>query len=107
MGLVEHLLDSQRTINDCTNKQLEWKNHALIPQLLAPVGSIRTKRTDKPGAIIEYIPINGAVPEWQPVPPVPPELSSMKDGGEAGHLRHRGADESSRIRSRRVTRSPP
>jgi hypothetical protein len=79
MGLVEHLLDSQRTINDCTNKQLEWKNHALIPQLLAPVGSIRTKRTDKPGAIIEYIPINGAVPQWQPVPPVPPELSSMKE----------------------------
>jgi hypothetical protein len=106
MGLVEHLLDSQRTINDCTNKQLEWKNHALIPQLLAPVGSIRTKRTDKPGAIIEYIPINGAVPEWQPIPPVPSELSS-EGGGEGRTSPSSRRRQRSRVRSLRVTRSPP
>lgn len=83
MGLVEHTLDPQRTINDCVNKGLEWKNHALIPQILAPAGSISERRTDKPGAVINYIPINGMAPTWAPVPSIPPELRQMKEEAQS------------------------
>ncbi len=78
MGLVQHCIDPQRTHNDVWNKQLEWKNLSLVPQILAPVGSIRTRRTDEPGAIIEYIPVGGQVPQWQQVPAMPGELESLK-----------------------------
>jgi hypothetical protein len=39
LGLMERLIDLQRTINDCWNKLLEWKNRALLPQMIAPRGS--------------------------------------------------------------------
>lgn len=79
-GLVRHLLDAQRTINDCTNKQLEWKNLALMPQVFAPMGAFskRQRLTDQPGAVFVYNPVNGLKPEWRPTPPVPAELSQLK-----------------------------
>jgi hypothetical protein len=40
MGLVRHLIDPQRSINDAWSKALEWKNRALNPQIMAPVGSM-------------------------------------------------------------------
>lgn len=82
-GLVRHLIDAQRTINDCTNKQLEWKNLALMPQVFAPLGAFpkRQRLTDQPGAVFVYNPVNGMKPEWRPTPPVPAELSQLK--GEA------------------------
>ena len=79
-GLVQHLLDAQRTINDCTNKQLEWKNLALMPQVFAPMGAFskRQRLTDQPGAVFVYNPVNGLKPEWRPTPPIPAELSQLK-----------------------------
>jgi hypothetical protein len=47
-GLVRHLIDPQRTFNDATNKQLEIKNLALSPQLMAPEGSILNPPTEAP-----------------------------------------------------------
>lgn len=78
MGLVEHLLDPSRTYDDCTNKQLEWKNLALSPQMIGPPGAVRTKLSSKPGLYIEAIPINGVLPKWREVPSIPPELSVIK-----------------------------
>jgi hypothetical protein len=79
-GLVSGLLDAQRTINDCTNKQLEWKNLALMPQVFAPLGAFpkRQRLTDQPGAVFVYNPVNGLRPEWRPTPPIPGELSVLK-----------------------------
>jgi hypothetical protein len=37
LGLVERIIDLQRTVNDCWNKVLELKNRALMLQILAPV----------------------------------------------------------------------
>lgn len=79
MGLVRHLLGAQRTYNDCTNKQLEWKNLALVPQMVAPPGAVRTKLTNEPGLIVEAIPYGGVLPKWRDVPSIPPELSVMKE----------------------------
>lgn len=79
-GLVRHLLDAQRTINDATNKQIEWKNLALMPQVFAPLGAFpkRQRLTDQPGAVFVYNPVNGLKPEWRQTPPIPQELSQIK-----------------------------
>jgi len=78
MGLVEHCLDPCRTYDDCTNKQLEWKNLALSPQMIGPPGAVRTRLSSAPGLYIEAIPINGVLPKWREVPSIPPELSIIK-----------------------------
>lgn len=78
MGLLEHLLDAQRAINAGVNKGLEWVDHALVPQILAAIGSIRERRTNKPGAVIQYMPSSSPPPQWAPVPPVPSELRDQK-----------------------------
>lgn len=80
IGLVPHLLDAQRTYNDCNNKQLEWKNLALNPQLIAPMGAFskRQRITDEPGAVFTYNPVGGMKPEWRQTPAVPGELGQFK-----------------------------
>lgn len=80
LGLVTGLLDAQRTINDCTNKQLEWKNLSLMPQVFAPMGAFpkRQRLTDQPGAVFMYNPVSGLKPEWRPTPPIPNELAALK-----------------------------
>jgi hypothetical protein len=45
LGLTWALIDYQRTVQDCWNKQLEWKNRCLNPQMLAPINSL----IDSPG----------------------------------------------------------
>jgi len=74
LGLVQHLLDAQRSYNDANNKSLEWKNRVLNPRILAPVGSMKTRPDDQPGGIDYYTPVGGQVPQWQPVPQVPDSL---------------------------------
>jgi hypothetical protein len=76
-GLVERLLDLARTINDCWNKLLEWKNRCLMPQMSAPKGANVTRRDDTPGATWYYNVIGGMKPEWERTPPVPQELFQM------------------------------
>jgi hypothetical protein len=79
-GLVRHLLDAQRTVNDSVNKTIEWKNLALMPQVFAPLGAFpkRQRLTDQPGAVFVYNPVNGLKPEWRPTPPIPRELFEIK-----------------------------
>lgn len=79
MSLVELLIDPQRTLNDAHSKISEWKNRVLNPQILAPVGSIKGRITDEPGAIIHYTPVAGQVPQWEQRPSIPPELFRLVD----------------------------
>lgn len=76
-GLVEHLIDPQRTVNDSVNKELEWKNRALNPQMMAPRGSNVTRRDDTPGATWFYTPVGGKAPEWEKPPAIPRELAEI------------------------------
>lgn len=80
-GLVKQLIDPMRTFNDALNKVSEWKNVALSPQILAPVGSLdsRTRPSDEPGSVVYYNPIVGHEPKWRPVPPIPSELFALAD----------------------------
>lgn len=75
LGLVWQLIDAQRTIQDCWNKLLEWKNRCLNPQILAQVNSLIDRPDDVPGAVKYY---RGTVkPEWETPPPVPSALFDM------------------------------
>lgn len=66
MGLVERLIDLQRTVNDTWNKILEIKNRALLLQSWTPKGAGVPRRDDTPGANYEY---NGdKKPEWEKAP---------------------------------------
>ena len=70
LGLTWQLIDAQRTINDCWNKLLEWKNRALNPRAMAPRGSDMKPRTDDPGGIDHYNLVGNAdtVPKIEDVP---------------------------------------
>lgn len=78
-GLVEDLIDPQRTLSDCVNKAIQIKNLTLRPQMLAPVGSLQDQVTDEDGAVVRYIPIGGMRPEWRVMPPFPDALFRMAE----------------------------
>lgn len=86
-GLVKFALGSVRTYNDAYNKAAEWKNLALNPQVIGPVGTSQgMKLTDVPGAIFEFT--RPELVKWREVPPVPPELFDIADRalGEVARL---------------------
>ena len=85
-GLVQHLLDPQRTINDCINKQTEWKNLALNPQLILRNLTMKQRLTDEPGRVYRAFGNGDAI--WRPVPPIPPELEAMRQAaiGDIGRI---------------------
>jgi len=87
MGLVRHLLDAQRTINDCTNKQLEWKNLALVPQLAIQNGALAKgeRITDEPGQVIHLV--GSGEFKWREVPPIPAELSRLREEAKSDMAR--------------------
>jgi len=73
LGLVWQLIDAQRTIADCLNKLLEWKNRCLNPQMIAAVDSLIAPRDDVPGATVFYR-MGMDKPQWETPPPVPQAL---------------------------------
>jgi hypothetical protein len=74
MGLVQHLLDPQRTYNDAWNKIVEWKNLALNPQLFVAPGVLNGQViTSQPGAVYQ-IPDPANNLRWREVPNLPQEL---------------------------------
>jgi hypothetical protein len=92
LGLTWQLVDPQRTFQDAYNKAVEWKNRVLVPQILAPRGSIKKARTDEPGAIIEYDPIGGMTPQWEQVQQIPESLFRIA-GEMKNFMRELGAFE--------------
>ena len=76
MGLGRHLIDPQRTINDCINKMLEWKNLAMNPQVIIRNGEFKQRLTDEPGAV--YHAVGSGEVTWRPVPDMPAALNNIK-----------------------------
>ena len=70
-SVVENAIPLQKELNRTLSQIIEYKNMTLKPQMLAPVGSLRQRITDEPGAIFEYNPVAGKVPESIPIPPLP------------------------------------
>ena len=71
-SVVEQAIPIQKELNRSLSQIVEYKNLTLKPQMLAPVGSLRQRITDEPGAIFEYNPVAGKVPEAIPIPSLPP-----------------------------------
>lgn len=61
----------QEELNNKVSKVAMHMNLTLKPQMIAPVGSLRQRLTDEPGAVLEYAPIQGFAPEWRPIPGIP------------------------------------
>ena len=53
----------QKEFNRTASQILEFKNLTVRPQWTSPVGSLRQRMTTEPGAIWEYVPVNGFRPE--------------------------------------------
>jgi len=70
-SVVEQAVPLQKELNRTLSQIVEYKNLTLKPQMLAPVGSLRQRITDEPGAIFEYNPVAGKVPESIPLPGLP------------------------------------
>jgi hypothetical protein len=65
-----------------TGNSVEWKNLALNPQVIGPVGTSQgMKLTDVPGAIFEFT--RPELVKWREVPPIPPELFEIQDRARA------------------------
>lgn len=83
-GIVRHLLDGNRTVNDAVNKTLEWMRLSMNPQILAPKGSLLTMPSDAPGDVIFFEPAivalaGGQMPQWRDVGQPPGELFEIAD----------------------------
>jgi hypothetical protein len=89
LGLMERLIDLSRTVDDCWNKLLEWKNRCLMPQMIAPLGSQFTQANDIPGFVYRYA--GTQPPQWQQTPQVPRELIDMLELA-IEHMRALAAD---------------
>lgn len=64
----------QKEFNNTISRIAMHKNLTMRPQMIAPVGSLRQRLTDEPGAVFEYAPIQGLTPEWRPIPNLPAYL---------------------------------
>lgn len=77
LGMVRFLLDPARQYQDARNKQAEWKNLAMNPQMVSQPGMLRSPLTDEPGATILHADPQRLV--WRPTPPAPPLLGEIQD----------------------------
>jgi hypothetical protein len=74
LGLTWQLVDPQRTVQDCRNKQVEWKNRVLMPQWWVR-GNTQARITDEPGAQFRYE--GDEPPKMVDVPPMPDSLERL------------------------------
>lgn len=80
LGLARFLLDHIRLMNDCRNKQAEWKNLALNPQVILQNVEMAQPLTDEPGAV--YTAYGSGEIVWRPVPAIPQELEQMRQAAQ-------------------------
>jgi len=81
-SVVEQAIPIQKELNRTLSQMIEYKNLTLKPQMIAPVGSLRQRVTDEPGAILEYNPVAGKIPEQIPLPSLPGYVfDSLQDLG--------------------------
>lgn len=68
MSVVEQAIPLQKELNRTLSQIVEFKNMTVKPQWIAPVGSLRDRRTDEPGAVYQYNPIGPAGRGPEPIP---------------------------------------
>lgn len=71
-SVVETAIPLQKELNKTLSQIVEYKNLTIKPRVWAPVGSLRTRITNEPGAVYEFTPIGGLKPEIETLPSMPP-----------------------------------
>lgn len=72
-AVVTHAIPLQKELNRTISQIVEYKNLTIAPVMIAPVGSLRTRRTTEPGQVIEYAPTAaGLKPEFDQPQAMPP-----------------------------------
>ena len=75
-ALVTHARPYQKLMNAVLSKIVEHVYLTVRPQMIAPVGSLRQRLTNEPGAVFEFQPMGGGgqalVPQWREMPNLPP-----------------------------------
>lgn len=62
----------QKELNRTVSQIVEYKNLTIKPRVWAPVGSLRQRLTNEPGAVYEFQPVGGLKPEVERLPSMPP-----------------------------------
>lgn len=66
-----HARSTQKEVNDIISGVAMHRRLTMKPQMLAPVGSLRQRLTDEPGAVFEFNPVAGLAPQWREQPSIP------------------------------------
>jgi hypothetical protein len=86
-ALVTHSRPYQKLINAVLSKVVEHVYLTVRPQMIAPVGSLRQRLTNEPGAVFEFQPMGGGgqalVPQWREMPNLPPYVFTFLDNIQA------------------------
>jgi hypothetical protein len=70
--IVTEVRPLQKNLNKTLSDIVTHQNLTMRPQILAPHGSLRSKLTTEPGAIVEYNPTgNMPPPQWREMPSIP------------------------------------
>ncbi len=89
-GMLRPLMKS---FNKQFAQALEHQNVVVSPMMSAPFGSIQGEIHMRPGALIEYSPINGQKPEWYSAPPLASFVGELLDRMAAAMKEVSGADD--------------
>lgn len=77
---ITHAIPLQKELNKTISQIVEYKNLTINPVMTAPIGSLRTRRTNEPGQVLEYAPIGQHKPEFEQLPSLPPYVfEHLKD----------------------------
>lgn len=86
-AIVTHSRPYQKLINAILSKVVEHVYLTIRPQMIAPVGSLRQRLTNEPGAVFEFQPMGGGgqalVPQWREMPNLPPYVFTFLDNIQA------------------------
>lgn len=70
----------QKELNRTVSQIVQYKNLTIKPRVWAPIGSMKRRLTDEPGAVYEFQPIAGMRPEVENLPSMPPYVfEHLKD----------------------------
>jgi hypothetical protein len=72
----------QKTVNRTWSQLTEYKNLTLNPQVWAPIGSLKDKYTNEPGAVNQFQPVLGMKPEVAKPPEIPRYVFEMLSNAE-------------------------
>jgi hypothetical protein len=85
-GLVTSVIETLRDFDFASNKAVEYLQLVLVPQLMGPVGALKSKPSDAPGDYVEVDDdawARGEKPEWREMPSMPGEFGNERDRSQA------------------------